>query len=200
MYHVRAVVDKKYNIYELVDMATNSRVKIAPERGGIIFSYSVGGQELLYLNEETFYHQDQNVRGGIPILFPISGQLNGGTYEWEGTNYTMGNHGFARNAIWEVIDSHTDNRAALTIRLTSNVQTKKAYPFDFEVVFTYSLEKGKLTIHQEYKNKGNGQCRFLQVSTLTLKQAKSLSPMKPMRLNTMIIMMGKIKNLLVVLI
>ncbi|WP_342433162.1 aldose epimerase [Neobacillus sp. FSL H8-0543] len=154
MYHVRAVVDKKYNIYELVDMATNSRVKIAPERGGIIFSYSVGGQELLYLNEETFYHQDQNVRGGIPILFPISGQLNGGTYEWEGTNYTMGNHGFARNAIWEVIDSHTDNRAALTIRLTSNVQTKKAYPFDFEVVFTYSLEKGKLTIHQEYKNKG----------------------------------------------
>jgi galactose mutarotase-like enzyme len=154
MYYVKSEVSRNYSIYELIDTTTHSWVKVAPERGGIIFSYGVEGEEVLYLNEETFYHADQNVRGGIPILFPISGQLAGGTYEWEGKTYTMSNHGFARNAAWEVVETDTTNRASLTIKLTSNEQTKKAYPFDFEVVYNYSIEKGKLTIDQEYKNTG----------------------------------------------
>ncbi|MBD7964860.1 aldose epimerase [Fictibacillus norfolkensis] len=155
MYHVKQLSDSKYKIYELQDAATNSWVKVAPERGGIIFSYGVEGEELLYLNEETFYDTDKNVRGGIPILFPISGQLYDGIYEWDGTTYSMNNHGFARNAAWEVIDSEMEGRASLTIKMTSNEQTKISYPFDFEVLFTYVLKKGKLTIHQEYMNMGN---------------------------------------------
>lgn len=155
MYNVKIVEDPKYKVYELEDKVTNSWVKVAPERGGIIFSYGVEGEELFYLNEETFYDTEKNIRGGNPILFPISGQLTGGTYEWNGKTYTMKNHGFARDAAWEVIDRNTDNRAALTIRLTSNEQTKQSYPFDFEVEFTYVLEKGKLTIQQEYHNRGN---------------------------------------------
>lgn len=155
MYNVNELIGQAYKIYELSDSATKSWVKVAPERGGIIFSYGVQGEELLYLNEETFHNKDKNVRGGIPILFPISGQLAGGTYEWEGETYTMSNHGFARNASWEVIGQETDNRASLSIRLTSNEQTKLSYPFDFTVIFTYVLEGGKLTIKQEYNNQGD---------------------------------------------
>jgi galactose mutarotase-like enzyme len=152
MYKVIESFEQDYKIYELTDTETNSWVKVAPERGGIIFSYGVQGEELLYLNEETFFNEDKNVRGGIPILFPISGQLANGTYEWEGKTYTMSNHGFARNASWEVIGQETDNRASLSIRITSNEQTKLSYPFDFTVIFTYVLEGGKLTIKQEYNN------------------------------------------------
>lgn len=155
MYNVKESFEQKYKIYELIDTETNSWVKVAPERGGIIFSYGVKGEELLYLNEETFFNKDKNVRGGIPILFPISGQLANGTYEWNGKTYTMANHGFARNASWEVIGQEADNRASLSIRLTSNEQTKRSYPFDFTVVFTYVLVGGKLTIKQEYNNTGN---------------------------------------------
>jgi galactose mutarotase-like enzyme len=155
VYNVNELIGQAYKIYELSDSATNSWVKVAPERGGIIFSYGVQGEELLYLNEETFHNKDKNVRGGIPILFPISGQLAGGTYEWEGKTYTMSNHGFARNASWEVIGQEMDNRASLSIRLTSNEQTKLSYPFDFTVIFTYVLEGGKLTIKQEYNNQGD---------------------------------------------
>jgi galactose mutarotase-like enzyme len=156
MYQVKEL-DSKYKVYELKDAVTNSWVKVAPERGGIIFSYGVEGEELLYLNEETFYDIEKNIRGGIPILFPISGQLSDGTYEWEEKTYFMNNHGFARNASWDVIDTDIQNKASLTIRLTSNEQTKVSYPFDFDVVFTYVLESGKLTIKQEYKNLGNQQ-------------------------------------------
>lgn len=155
MYEVKDFIYQKFKIYELRDNHTNSWVKVAPERGGIIFSYGVEGEELLYLNEETFYDIEKNVRGGIPILFPISGQLLNGMYEWEGKEYSMSNHGFARNASWEVIDMSKQSRATLTIKLSSNEKTKVAYPFDFDVTFIYILENGKLTIHQEYKNKSN---------------------------------------------
>lgn len=156
MYEVKGFMDQKFKIYELRDTNTNSWVKVAPERGGIILSYGVEGEEILYLNKETFYATNKNIRGGIPVLFPISGQLTDGKYEWEGKKYSMCNHGFARNTSWEVIDvnSHS-NRASLAIRLSSNEQTKISYPFDFEVTFNYILEDGKLTIHQEYMNKGN---------------------------------------------
>ncbi|MFS0864319.1 aldose epimerase [Fredinandcohnia sp. 179-A 10B2 NHS] len=155
MYNVKTADDQKFKIYILEDTATQSWVKVAPERGGIIFSYGVEGEELLFLNEETFYDKDKNVRGGIPILFPISGQLTEGKYEWKGKTYTMSNHGFARNASWEVIGQDTENGASLTLRLSSNPETKLSYPFDFEVVYTYKLVDGKLTIAQEYKNNGD---------------------------------------------
>lgn len=152
MYNVRESIEQNFKIYELIDTDTNSWVKVAPERGGIIISYGVQGEELLYLNEETFFNKYKNVRGGIPVLFPISGQLANGTYEWEGKSYTMPNHGFARNASWEVMGQEVDNRASLSIKLTSTVQTKLSYPFDFSINFTYVLESGKLTIKQEYNN------------------------------------------------
>lgn len=155
MYNVKTVEEQKFKIYILEDTATQSWVKVAPERGAIIFSYGVEGEELLYLNEETFFDPDKNVRGGIPILFPISGQLTEGKYEWKGKTYTMNNHGFARNSSWEVIGQDTENGASLTIRLTSNQETKLSYPFDFEVVYTYKLVNGMLTIAQEYKNNGD---------------------------------------------
>lgn len=155
VYNVKELIGQAYKIYELLDSTTNSWVKIAPERGGIIFSYGVQGEELLYLNKETFYNKEKNVRGGIPILFPISGQLSNGTYEWEGHTYSMANHGFARNASWEVIGQETKERAALTIKFTSSEQTKLSYPFDFTVLFTYVLKGGKLTIKQEYNNQGD---------------------------------------------
>ncbi|WP_416147508.1 aldose epimerase [Salipaludibacillus sp. HK11] len=154
MYDVKELFDQQYKVYELSDRGTNSWVKVAPERGGIVYSYGVAGEELLYLNEETFYQTDKNVRGGIPILFPISGQLTDGTYEWEGKTYEMSNHGFARNAAWEVVGRDRKNGASLTLKLVSNEQTKKSYPFEFEVLFTYVLENGKFTIQQEYKNTG----------------------------------------------
>lgn len=157
MYSVKTVEDQKYQVYELRDPDTNSWVKVAPERGGIIFSYGVEGEELFYLNEETFYTEGKNVRGGNPILFPISGQLTNGSYEWEGKTYTMSNHGFARDSGWEVVASDTKNRASITLRLSSNEQTKISYPFDFEVLYTYSLENGRLTIHQDYHNRGDQQ-------------------------------------------
>ncbi|MCM0649927.1 aldose epimerase [Clostridium swellfunianum] len=151
MYSVNKYEDKFF-VYELREESTNSSIKLCPERGAIITNFVCHGKELLYLDKETFYDTDANIRGGIPILFPISGQLKEGKYELDGKTYFMKNHGVARINSWEVIETCADNRAAIKLRLKSNEDTLKAFPFDFELVFTYILKDGKLTIEQEYKN------------------------------------------------
>jgi len=160
MYDVKQYMDKNYTIYELSDSTTSSWVKVAPERGGIIIGFGVNGEELLFLNKETFFDSAANVRGGIPILFPISGQLTNGEYEWNGQIYHMNNHGLARNYPWTVIKTSTVDSASITLSLTSSPETKKSYPFEFEVIFTYVLKENKLSIHQEYINKSADEMPF----------------------------------------
>jgi galactose mutarotase-like enzyme len=151
MYSVNKYEDK-FLMYELREESTNSWVKLCPERGAIITSFGVNGKELLYLDKDTFYDAAANIRGGIPILFPISGQLIGGNYELNGKIYSMKNHGVARINSWQVVEVCSENKAAVKLRLKNNEETERAFPFRFEVVFTYILKNGILTIEQEYYN------------------------------------------------
>lgn len=141
-----------YPVYELVENSTDSRVTICPERGGIVISFVSKGRELLYLDRETYADPAANIRGGIPVLFPISGQLPGGRYEWEGEAFTIKNHGVARDRAWEVVGTDEDGQASLTLRLTDSAATYEVFPFHFELVFTYRLKDGKLGIQQGYRN------------------------------------------------
>ncbi len=150
-------MDGKYKIYELSDWETKSWLKVAPERGGMVIGYGFDGQELLFLNNDTFHDETANVRGGIPILFPISGQLENGEYDWNSKTYKMKNHGFARNHAWEVVGTSKKNGVSLTICLKSDESTKNSYPFEFEVVFTYTLKDGVVTIDQNYTNKSDSE-------------------------------------------
>jgi galactose mutarotase-like enzyme len=142
----------QFKTYELRDEKAQSWFKVAPERGGIIYSFGVKGEELLYLEEATFNDRTTSVRGGIPILFPICGQLEGDQYRWNSREYKMKPHGFARNLPWEVIRTDSNDKASITIRLLSNEQTRAQFPLDFELRFTYTLKGNQLVIDQEYIN------------------------------------------------
>ena len=143
---------ERFKIYELRDETAQSWMKVAPERGGIIFSFGVQGQELLFLDEGTFNDAAVSVRGGIPILFPICGQLENDQYRWNSQVYKMKPHGFARNYPWEVVAVDSQDKASITLRFTGNEQTKAQYPMDFELLFTYTLKGNQLRIDQEYHN------------------------------------------------
>lgn len=147
-----ATEQRQYKTYVLTDLDASSRLEVVPERGGIITRWQVQGQELLYLDVERFTHPELTVRGGIPILFPICGNLPGDTYTHRGQTYTLKQHGFARNLPWEVTDQTTDTGAALTLTLTSQEQTRQVYPFEFQVTFTYQLQGHSLTLKQRYTN------------------------------------------------
>lgn len=147
-----AVQQRQYQTYILSDQGNQSQLEVVPERGGIITQWRVQGHEILYLDAERFSNPSLSVRGGIPILFPICGNLPDNTYTERDQVYTLKQHGFARDLPWEVTDRVTQGQASLTLVLNSNDRTRAMYPFDFQLAFTYVLQGNKLEIRQRYTN------------------------------------------------
>ncbi len=147
-----ALKQQQYETYILTDQYAQSEIEVVPERGGIITNWNLQNQNILYLDAERFSDPNLSVRGGIPILFPICGNLPNNTYTYKGQQYTLKQHGFARDLPWEVTERVTYDRASLTLVLNSNEQTRAVYPFDFQVSFTYQLKGNTLEIQQHYTN------------------------------------------------
>lgn len=143
---------QQYETYILTDQDAQSRLEVVPERGGIITRWSIRDQDILYLDAERFKDSSLSVRGGIPILFPICGNLPDNTYTYEGKQYILKQHGFARDLPWDVTNEVTHDLVSLTLTLKSNDQTRAVYPFDFQLAFTYQLQGNTLEIQQRYTN------------------------------------------------
>lgn len=92
-----------------------------------------------------------------PLLFPICGRLVGGFYTYDGSEYKMGIHGFARKSTFTLAEKTDDS---ITLTLSSNDDTKKVYPFDFLFKATYRLEGDRLVNRFEIANTGNGTMPF----------------------------------------
>lgn len=92
-----------------------------------------------------------------PILFPNVGKTYRNTVRINGIQYPTSQHGFARDSVFRCI-RHTDREASFL--LLSNEETKEVYPFDFELLVTYTLEKRMLHVKWQVKNTGDGQMYF----------------------------------------
>ncbi len=92
-----------------------------------------------------------------PILFPIVGTLKKNTYVYDDITYHLPRHGFVRDMVFEMIE-HSDNKVVFT--LYSTVETKKVYPFDFELKISYTLLDNKLEIGYQISNKNNFEMPF----------------------------------------
>lgn len=146
--------------YVLDDRAAQARLKVVPERGGIITHWQVQGQDVLYFDAQRFADPTQSVRGGIPILFPICGNLPDNTYTLDGQTYTLKQHGFARDLPWRVIDRAITDAAALTLELTSTAETRAVYPFNFCLTFTYQVQGDRLVLRQRHQNRSDRPMPF----------------------------------------
>ncbi|MCV3214031.1 aldose epimerase [Plectonema radiosum NIES-515] len=155
-----ALQEQQYKTYVLTDESTNSQLEVIPERGGIITKWRVNGEEIFYLDAERLTNPELSVRGGNPILFPICGNLPDNTYTCEGKQYTLKQHGFARDLPWDVTNQVTQDKASLTVVLNSNEQTRAVYPFDFELAFTYQIQGNTLEVQQNYTNKSSEPMPF----------------------------------------
>jgi len=147
-----AISQQQYKTYTLSDSDAIAFLSVVPERGGIITSWRIQNEEILYMDAERFSKPDLSVRGGIPILFPICGNLPDNTYTYNGKQYNLKQHGFARDLPWAVTEQVTQDLASLTLVLDSNDFTRAVYPFDFQLAFTYQIKGNAITIRQRYTN------------------------------------------------
>jgi galactose mutarotase-like enzyme len=147
----------QYLTYTITDSSLGASISIVPERGGIVTSWLVGNRELFYLDRERFTDPSLSVRGGIPVLFPICGNLPDNTYSQEGQTYQLPQHGFARELPWRVVGQQaTEQQASVTVALTDSPATKKVYPFDFRLELEYVFSTNRLEIIQRVTNLTEG--------------------------------------------
>lgn len=84
-----------------------------------------------------------------PVLFPFVGKVTGGYYRHEGVSYPMGQHGFARDREFVCVEAAADH---ITHRLVSDAESRKVYPFDFELEITHALKGNQVEVIWRVKN------------------------------------------------
>lgn len=141
-----------FETYVLADDSVPARVEVVPERGGILTRWIVRGTDVLYFDAERFANPDLSVRGGIPVLFPICGNLPDNCYQLDGQTYELKQHGFARDLPWLALGATTDDGACLTVALDSSDRTRAVYPFEFRLQFSYCLRGMTLAVRQRFEN------------------------------------------------
>lgn len=87
-----------------------------------------------------------------PILFPIIGRLAGDSYSVGERRFSMGRHGFARDADFEVLGR---DQEFLLYRLRSSPETMISYPFPFILEAGYKLNGAELTAEYRVTNPGS---------------------------------------------
>ncbi|WOD39333.1 aldose epimerase [Nodosilinea sp. E11] len=137
--------------YVLSDTDT-ARLEIVPDRGGLVTRWQVEGQDIFYFDRDRFAHPELSVRGGIPILFPICGNLPDNQYHLGDQSFSLKQHGFARDLPWQVTQQDVSEAASLTLELTSTEATLGQYPFAFKLAFTFKLKGHSLEIQQRFTN------------------------------------------------
>jgi galactose mutarotase-like enzyme len=92
-----------------------------------------------------------------PVLFPIVGQLRNNSYTWQGKQYSLPRHGFARDN--DFIVEPADETSAV-FALHSSDATRAVYPFDFIFRLRYALNEDVLTVSYEVTNTGSSDMYF----------------------------------------
>jgi len=101
------------------------------------------GLELLWQGDPAFWARR------APNLFPIVGRLKNDTLRHQGQSYNLPQHGFARDLAFQC-ESTSDRHC--TMLLKDNEQTRKSYPFAFELRLTHELKGSALEITYAVKN------------------------------------------------
>ena len=105
-------------------------------RGAELKSWRVGGNELIWPGDDTFWADS------APVLFPIVGWTRDGILV-EGTRYPLGLHGFARSEDFVVTGQAADR---VRLRLAANERTRALYPFEFSFEIEYTIDHNEICI------------------------------------------------------
>lgn len=152
MFEIKETVGQ-YRVFTLFDKTEKSHFTINPERGGIVTEFQVEGiGDILYMNEEIYKDPSKYIRGGMPVLFPVAGRLSEDSYRFQDTEYFMPVHGLARNYPWEVRAVSLTEGAEIVVGLRSNEETLQAFPFSFDMEYTYTLKGNTLAVKQNIHN------------------------------------------------
>jgi galactose mutarotase-like enzyme len=134
--------------------ASGDQLQVVPERGGLVVGWRCAGEERLYFDAERFADPAKSVRGGIPVLFPVCGNLPGNALVLPQGSFSLTQHGFARDLPWQLEALASGD--GLRLSLSDSDATRAVYPFAFQLSLEYRLERRALAIQARVEHCGGG--------------------------------------------
>ena len=108
--------------------------------------------------KEYMWQADPQIwKATAPLMFPICGGLKDDKFIYEGKEYILPKHGFGRNMLFTV-ESADDTSAVFCLK--ANGESRKMYPFEFELRLIYGIKGDALTLTYEVKNAGDNTMYF----------------------------------------
>ena len=109
-------------------------------------------------NKEMLWHGDPEFWGRrSPVLFPVVGKYKNGKTTYEGKEYLLGQHGFARDSEFALVEK-TENK--LSFELLSNEETLAKYPFNFRLICSFELKNNKIIVGWKVENTDDKTIHF----------------------------------------
>ncbi|HAO5813676.1 TPA: aldose 1-epimerase family protein [Listeria monocytogenes] len=92
-----------------------------------------------------------------PVLFPTVGRLVEDTYLVDGKPFHLGQHGFARDRDFKVMEQ-TEN--SVRFELDSDEDSLAIYPYKFKLSIIYTIEKDSVVVSYEVENRDDKRIYF----------------------------------------
>lgn len=130
----------------------NNHLKaVINHKGAELSELAKDGKNYIWTIDPKFWNKTS------PVLFPIVGGLKEDKFEFEGREYQLPRHGFAREQEFELI-SKTEESAVFSLKF--NAESLKIYPFQFELQIEYKLKDNALFVSYHVKNHGEKTMYF----------------------------------------
>jgi len=128
------------------------RIEVGDLGAGLMSLYDLRTEcELLWQGDSAWWGHRS------PLLFPFVGSLTNGAYTFAGRSYEQTHHGFAREKVFNCREA---GPARIRHELLADDATRAAYPFDFALQVTHSLEGNTLHIGWDVRNTGENTMYF----------------------------------------
>ena len=131
---------------EIISISSNSLTASIDTMGAQLMSLRKGESEYLWQGDSNWWPRR------APILFPIVGVLKDSKAESAEGTISLARHGLARLNQFEVVEQ---SPSSVTLQLKSTEETRKSYPYDFELKLIFSVDGDTLTQTYEVTNPAN---------------------------------------------
>lgn len=137
---------------ELITIRCGAMEASVDTAGAQLMNLKKDGKEYLWQRDPKWWPRC------APVLFPIVGNIRDDRADSAQGEIRFGRHGLARNYDFEVVETVENS---MTLSLSSNDDTRAAFPFDFRLDMTYALTDDALEQRFTVTNTGDVTLPFV---------------------------------------
>ncbi|KAJ2902452.1 galactose mutarotase-like domain-containing protein [Zalerion maritima] len=143
-------------------LPTGESVEILLHGATVISWKAADDTEKLWVSNAAKLDGSKPVRGGIPLVFPVFG-----TAPDHAATSKLPQHGFARSSRWEFLGKSTSESGDASVKLDFGLssaslsdEVKALWPYDFNLLYSVTLDAKTLTTSMVVTNQGNEPFEF----------------------------------------